>query len=148
MKKLFGIIALVAFFSIPQTALYAAIQVNVLSQDVLLDDKVFTVDLKGVNRITDTNVYRFDFKTNSAVNKGIQQWEIRMWCEDGITVSFNKKGVDQCNSGNITVEQTPDFFSIFLTKSQINKRTNFSFKLKAFGADGRWLHSEKRAFIW
>lgn len=148
MKKFIGALLIVVFLGIPYFSLHAAIVVDVITDSSTFFVKSFSIKLKEVNKIFGTNTYRFDFETKVASNSGVTHWEVRIWCEDGVTVGFNQNILDQCNQGNVVLDQNPESFLVFLNKSKDEERAKFSFKLKGFDKDGKWVHSEKKSFVW
>ncbi|MDQ3089589.1 MAG: hypothetical protein M3Q24_00340 [bacterium] len=149
MKKIIIAMLALSFLGIPQGKVNAQGTV-VITPLASSSQKVgsFEVNTKGIYKILNTNITRFDFETNEIADiEKIGYWKIRITCEENANVSAAGM-MNHCGQAlNFLPGQTPSAFSLFLTKSK-DEDVKFSFKLKAYDKAGKWLNSEKKAFLW
>jgi len=100
-------------------------------------------DIKG------TNLTRFFFQPTDIVNNSrVSYFKIRVYCEDHATsITVNNMVDDSCGKAVRLEKQSIN--NSFITFSNPSANTvGFYFKLKAYDSEGKWLHSEKKAFRW
>ncbi|HLP43703.1 MAG TPA: hypothetical protein VK145_00275 [Candidatus Nanoarchaeia archaeon] len=145
MKKII-LVAVVVFASL--FAPYAqAATANVIK---ISNKASFDVNLKAVNKIAFTNKAKFDFEVANVVNPtNIATWKMRVSCDGKIDVGFNQTTPNICGKLiTIPVAQAKNF-SLYMTRQEVkSKGVGFSFKLKAYDKNGKWLHSEEERIRW
>ena len=145
MKRYIAILLLVSVFAV---LIFAGLTVPTADAAVSVTASLFEVEVKDINKISNTNTTRFNFETTNIKNRSsIGHFKIRVWCEKGITVGVNNINDNSCGKAVTLDNQTADTFSLFL-KNDTLKTIGFSFKLKAYDKNGKWLYSEKESFKW
>ena len=108
----------------------------------------FGVEVTTINKILSTGATQFNFEpVNIKNNASIDHWKIRVYCEDAIIIRVNGLTENSCGKA-VQVANTANNKFFVSMMNPTGKTTGFSFKLKAYDKNGRWLHSEKESFRW
>jgi uncharacterized protein YcfL len=147
MKKLITLFILLAVFLL--TGNDAMAQIRVVSQaDSNQGDGLFDIKITSIKQFPNSNSTTFEFEpVNVKTSPNIDHWKIRVWCENNISVVVGSSVVNNCGTAVMIKNSTSNKFSLTLN-NPTKQLTNFSFKLKAYDATGKWLHSEKESFMW
>lgn len=136
MKKIFKFLLLCLFTIMPLLSTYAAEKVD------------FDIEVVDITKILTTGNTIFNFSTVNVVNEdAIDHFKIRVYCKEKFTLKFNALVENSCGKVIKIPKAQKDAFSLDM-KNETGNRVNFSFKLKAYDKDGKWLHSEKQSFNW
>ncbi len=113
------------------------------------DEQLFTVETGGIRKVSDTDIteFKMDVFKNDSENT-ISYWKVRSYCETGVKVNVNILGTNSDCGKAVTINRGDlKSFPVFFDPSK-NTISKFSFKLKAYDVNGKWLHTEKKAFSW
>ncbi len=70
-----------------------------------------------------------------------------MYCDKKISLNTVNNDENKCGQAVTSSTSTLSVFSLFFNSSE-NQMHKFSFKLKAYDVNGKWLHTEKKSFNW
>jgi hypothetical protein len=99
-------------------------------------------DVKGINKT------KFDFKVDAITNpQNISYWKVRSYCDKEMNINITASSTNDCGKAVKLNSLKDNAFSTFF-KNNSNEMKKFSFKLKAYDKNGKWLHTEKEAFRW
>jgi hypothetical protein len=107
-------------------------------------------DVRTLGASTDevTKNVLFSFQPTDVVNaQNIAYWKVRSYCGLGMELSVNKAKEDHCGKAVTLPVTLSNSFSL-LYNNNSSQMKNFSFKLKAYDKNGKWLHTVKRSFRW
>ncbi len=137
MKKLTTLIFLLAFLIIP-TLTFA--QTN--------EEGFFDVDIKKIVGIEGTDLTLFYFSPiNIKDDLKIKSWKVRFYCEDDMTMRFIDVSKDSCNKAvSYQNSDKKDSFILFENKTESSKK--FTFAVKAYDENGKWIYTKKSNFVW
>jgi hypothetical protein len=108
----------------------------------------FDIKVSEIGKVNGTNQTRFSFQPITVANpQNIDHWKIRVYCENGINVSVNAFNTNGCGKATQLATTTDNKFSVTLSNPTTHT-VGFSFKLKAYDKNGKWLHTERQAFRW
>ncbi len=164
MKKIFFIFGLVVLLGLPSIHANAS-TINVSSpqssgQSVAVStegsprieikkQKPVILHLKEVNRIIDTNTYRFEFETTDVGDSRIDHWQVRAKYDEGVTMAYNQTDFAKSNAAiEIPGSTPPRTFFIYMTKPTLDAKVRFSITLKGFEASHQRLYVDRQVFIW
>jgi hypothetical protein len=138
-------VALLALSCFVSTNESFAASVNVVS---LKEASLFKIKTAGINKIANTPNTRFDFVVSDiATPNTIGYWKLRVWCEKGVKVLLDSISGDRCGEA-IDMRSIPQNMFSLSMNNNTGKTLSFSFKLKAYDVNGKWLHSERAGFHW
>ena len=144
MKNLLIFSLFLSALVIPLSSTYAASTISVETTSPVS----FGVDITDINKMLSTGLTRFDFKIVDVVNGSlIDHWKIRISCEKQVSVTVDNQSQNGCGKAIEISPASIDDFSVSLS-NPTKKTVGFSFKLKAYDVNGKWLHSEKESFRW
>lgn len=150
-KIIIYIIALLVFIS-PTLVLANSIDVSNVSiistSNNARDVDFFDVDIKKVVSIDGTNLTLFYFApTDIQDNAKIANWKVRFYCDEDMSMRFIDVSKDSCNKAVSFVNSNnlPGFI-LFENKTPDTKQ--FTFALKAYDKDGKWIHTKRSNFSW
>lgn len=139
MKYIFVLLAACAVLSSAPMADAATAGVNATT---------FDVRTIGASRDKVTKNTIFRFQPVDIVNpQNIAYWKVRSYCDLGMELTVNDAKVDHCGQAvDLPVTLSNSFSLEYDNRS--NQMKNFSFKLKAYDKNGKWLHTVKKSFKW
>lgn len=108
----------------------------------------FDVDIKKVVNIEGTDLTLFYFSpTGIKDNSKIASWKVRFYCDEDMSMRFIDVSKDSCNKA-VSFVNSADLpgFILFENKTPDTKR--FTFALKAYDKDGKWIHTKRSNFSW
>lgn len=115
-----------------------------------LDSSKVSFDIKmfEIGKITGTEKTSFSFEpTNIKNSQEINHWKIRVYCTDPITITMSSLIENLCGKAVRMENSVINKFSLALL-NQTQNTVGFSFKLKAYNKEGKWLHTEKQSLQW
>lgn len=139
MKKIILLTALIIGF-------LAAHGVQAAGTIKIAETPAFKVETKAINRISGTNKTRFDFNTIQSLPLKVSQWKLRVWCDKGAQVSFGKAVENVCGKVVAVPVTAVTNFSLVMAKTNTQGSSGFSFKLKGYDKNGKWVESADKAF--
>ena len=108
----------------------------------------FSVKPTGILRSTMTDNVEFNFSTIIPKDSSqIAYFKLRTYCDKSIRVSLTGFEGNRCGTAARIEKNYIEFFSLTLD-NPTNHSVNFSFKLKAYDKNGKWIHTEKKSFNW
>lgn len=140
------IIAIALAFMISPS--FAGAVISVSGATVVEKEGLFDVSLSKAATSASTGQTRFDFVvTDIKPAPVISYWKIRVWCEKGVSIFLVGSEGNRCGQAVDITSFPKNSFSLSMD-NRTGKTTGFSFKLKAYDLNGKWLHSEKESFRW
>jgi hypothetical protein len=112
---------------------------------------LFEVNMSGANKIKDSDATLFNFDIANLKNADkIGSFKMRIWCGEGVSVQTDfSASIDFNECGKLVDMGTSTINKFALTfNNNAQKIAPFSFKLKAYDRNGKWLHSVKKSFQW
>ncbi len=80
-------------------------------------------------------------------NSKIASWKVRFYCDKDMTMRFIDISNDSCNKAiSFANSNNLPNYILFQNKNQDTKK--FSFALKAYDKNGKWIHTDKNNFSW
>lgn len=138
--------AIVSLFSI--TVILVGLTASPVNASVKASES-FDIEILQIIKNLKEDETRFYFKPSSVVApQNIGYWKVRIYCEDGAKeLRINDIAGNSC--GKVSDIATTSINSSFITfVNKTDKTTGFSFKLKSYNKEGKWLHTEKKSFRW
>ena len=90
----------------------------------------------------------FNFEVTK-VSKNIDHWKLLVACDDGLSVLYEDDISNICNNAvKIESFRNQKFYLTFRNNQITDNFVNFSFRLKAYDKEDRWLQTEKKSFKW
>ena len=121
-----------------------------LSADAATSATSTSFDIRTIGVSTDkvTKDTLFMFQPTDIVNgQNIAYWKVRSYCDMGMELSVNMAKEDHCGTAvTLPVTLSNSFSILYDNRSNIMKE--FSFKLKAYDRNGKWLHTVTRNYRW
>ncbi len=108
-----------------------------------LNTKSFSVNPVLISKIKNSDITRFNFKTE-IYNDDVVSWKIRFTCTKNVRLSLTNSGDDVCHTAQ---KLTNKDFDVYF-KNTSNYTAPFSFKLKGYDVNGKWVYSDKKTFQW
>lgn len=106
----------------------------------------FVIKNTAITRIAGTDQTRFDFTPANVIDdSSIGYWRVRVYCGENAAVRLTPNGEDFCGKAIKNQNTDDDRFSLYF-ENDSDELTDFSFKLKAYDHNHRWLHSERMGF--
>jgi hypothetical protein len=108
----------------------------------------FETKIQNISSIEGTNLTLFYFSPISIQdNSKISKWKVRFYCDEDMSMRFIDLNKDNCNKAvDFANTDNKDFFILFENKSTEMK--SFTFALKAYDKDGKWIHTDRNSFSW
>lgn len=149
MNKFYFSFVIVIIASVPAfSSAKTDIQVTNVSVGVVPSDSFFDVDIKKVTEIEGTNLSLFYFSPVDIKDESkISSWKVRFYCDKDMSMRFIDVSKDSCNKAvSFANSESKDFFILFENKTPELKQ--FTFALKAYDKNGKWIHTKKSNFSW
>ena len=120
-----------------------------LNAQVEQREEFFDIGTIVVDRLEkDEDIARFVVNVEDKdIKNAISYWKVRMYCEEGVTLTTSDIEVNECGTAVTFTEKELQSFTV-LFKTTSNTVSNFSFALKAYNAEGDWLQTERKNFSW
>lgn len=130
-------------FTLPMSALGADIVISKAEIPVS-----FNIQFGEIKKDDSGKTTHFNFRTMNITNSDqIGHWELRTWCEGDLSIKVSSALDEMCNKVAFLNTEQAKNFDLSMTNNT-SERARFSFKLKAFDHNDRWLYSERKNFIW
>lgn len=119
------------------------------SNTVYASEIPFSVETSSILRASVVDDVRFDFKTKGIKDfSNVSYFKMRTYCEDpSIRLNLVNFEGNRCGNAVRLDKASATSFSLILD-NPTNNSVNFSFKLKAYDKNGKWIHTEKKSFNW
>ena len=124
--------------------------VSVDAATVSVDPNATSFDVKTIGVKTDsvTKNTLFSFQPVDIANpQNIAYWKVRSYCGLGMELSVNGVKEDHCGTAVTLPVTLSNTFSL-LYNNNSSQMKQFSFKLKAYDKNGKWLDTVERNFRW
>ncbi len=122
----------------------------VLASPVFASEEVpfFETKIQKIAALEGTDMTLFYFSpVEIQDNSKIASWKVRFYCDEYMTMRFVDVSKDNCNKAvSFTNSSNLPNFILFENKNQEQKK--FTFALKAYDKDGKWIHTDKNNFSW
>lgn len=108
----------------------------------------YEIQTNEILKFVSSGITTFNFKPINITNSNkIDHWKVLVYCDEDVSVTVNNLKGNNCGQKMPISGGSLENFSLSLS-NPTDKKIFFSFKLKAYDKDGRWLHSESKVFRW
>ena len=108
----------------------------------------FETKIQKISSIQGTNLTLFYFSpVNIYDNSKIASWKVRFYCDENMSMRFIDLNKDNCNKAvDFANTASKSYFILFENDSDDIKK--FTFALKAYDKEGKWIHTDRNNFNW
>jgi hypothetical protein len=122
----------------------------VLASPVFAAEEVpfFETKIQQIAGVEGTDLTLFYFSpVGIQDNSKIASWKVRFYCDEDMSMRFIDVSKDNCNKA-VSFANTANLpnFILFENKNQETKK--FTFALKAYDKNGKWIHTDRNNFNW
>lgn len=129
-------------------ALFLASAFVVQAAEVASNKTSFDIGITGISNIPTVEDILFGFKPIHLVNtQNIASWKVRVYCDKSMKMAVNQANKDHCGQAVTIPATTAQNFSVTFKNGTADMK-DFSFKLKAYDKNGKWLHTATKNLRW
>lgn len=109
---------------------------------------LFDVKVEKIVSLEGTNLSLFYFSPKDIQdNSKIDSWKVRFYCDKDMNMKFVDLAKDSCNTA-VSFKNSSTLPNIILFQNENDGNKKFTFALKAYDKNGKWLHTKKSNFVW
>ena len=120
---------------------------HVFAADVkTTDQNYFSVETKLMESTQNKKQKNFSVRVVPNDTR-INAWKVRFFCDEKFAINIAGSSDNMCGDvADLTSSQINNFLFSTLKRKNDASLGEFSFKVKAYDANGRWLHTEEKIF--